>query len=621
MYSMDQYIEMIRDFISSNSYMPYLAGTALLCLILLIVLLVKGRNQNKLKSKLDIVDRIDSITSEMNYEKKLHNILELISHYANGEGYFLYLYDDANNRYRLEKAFFANEGRLKGSGSKVEVGYGRIIAYEKEVYSPPIAFDNAQIPEETSVVMDGRFTVLILPVMKSIGFISISGKAVRKAAGNKDIQYVLQKLQPVLAEAAGSKAKKESVLRNDIIVKDDPKAGRIIETALLAVGADSGFFISIENNYCELKAISGFAGPLEEKLRNNIDQLISVEKLVPVDGHKSIDIDDDAFSGIPDLLKGGKVIKYLIVRTEEGSFTACYEKIPEKGFFVEYRIDFIKLLISRIRALSSEIQNERVNESQYDALCELARKIDDEEPYSVGYSDLLSRYAEIVARETGLNQHERINIRKAALLSNVGVITVPESILKKNGLYDENEYEVVKRHAEYGAQIAELFTGNSVVADFIRYHHERIDGLGYPSGKKGEEIPFGARIIGAVQSFLSKIKGRNYRDPLPFEKIIAFINEESGKSLDKAVVDSLTNWFRKKQEKQILTGRPLGSCWEMRCSSEDICQKCPAYLRKDKFCWEFPENNCRAHGNNSCETCYVYTEYMLRNAEKPEGES
>jgi len=612
--SMSEYFDVLRGFISKNDHSVYFIGLFIVCLLLLVLLLVKAGKQRKLNSKITVLDRIEDIHSESDYEKKLQKILELVSENTNADGYFLYLQDKLNNRYRLEKALFAGDKKHKTKSSGVEVGYGRIMSYEKEIYSPPIAFDNAQIPQKPEVLMDGRFTVLILPVIKDKGFISISGRSVRKAMKDQQLGYVLQKLQSVITEAADSKSRTEQVLRNDLIQKDVSLFDDVMEITLLTVGADAGLFLGIDNDYCELKAIYGFSDEKEEKIKTNIDQTMILDILAGSEGYRIIDHTKSEYSEMPDVLKDGDISHYLLIRSERGVFAAFYSSEPEKGFFIDYRIDFVRLIMDKLSMLIANDQDVQASEMLLDRLCGLVHKIDDEEPYSVGYSDLLSRYCVIIARETGMNHHERLNLEKAALLSNIGSLAVPESILRKNGIYDEHEYEIVKGHAVYGARIAAIFTENKLIADHIRYHHERVDGLGYPEGLSGDDIPYGARIIGTVQSFLSKIKGRNYREPLPFEKIIAFISDEAGKSLDGAVVETLINWFRKKQDKQSLSGKPLGSCWEMRCSSEDICQKCPAYLRKDKFCWEFPENNCRAHGNNSCETCYVYSEYMLRNS-------
>jgi HD-GYP domain-containing protein (c-di-GMP phosphodiesterase class II) len=224
----------------------------------------------------------------------------------------------------------------------------------------------------------------------------------------------------------------------------------------------------------------------------------------------------------------------------------------------------------------------------------------------------MSQYASVIAREMKTSPEDRKNILLAAYLSNIGVVAIPEKILFKKGVYTKEEYEATKIHSEAGALFVALTIGNRQVEQYIRYHHERMDGAGYPEGLKGLEIPLGARILAVVQTFSSKIRGRDYREPLSFEKIIQLIEEDSGKSLDREVVSALVNWFKRKQENPIYDKNSLGPCWEMRCATEEICSKCPVYKRTDKYCWQFEKNNCLAHGN-TCETCHVYTEFINRN--------
>lgn len=614
-------IEKTIEYIKSEKYLFIIAVLILLCLLLLIQVIVLRYKKRKINDRFIIIDTIDDIIKEEDYEKKLKSILRLISSHIDGNGYFLYLYEEKNNRYRLESVMFKDGNSTFQGNSKVEVGYGRLIAYEKETYSPQIAFENAQMPDETSILMDGRFSILILPVLRDKGFITVSVKHGKKYIRNKEIVYLKGKLKAVFASLVDNKIYRELPIVNIIEEKDEKKITGIMDMALLITGADAGIFMSIENDYCELKAINGFSLQKEEKIINNIDLSMSLVKITDNDEAVRVFEDDPMFEHIPDYLKENAFTQYLLLRPNEGIFIACYNKTPEDGFFIEYRMHMVKLLMAKLSDNYSINKNEKSDEYYNKELDVIVRRLDDEEPYSVGYSDLISRYAIIIAKEMHIETGQTQDIQRAAFLSNIGVLAVPESVLRKKGLYDKAEYELVKGHSEHGAFIAKLFTRNDNVANYIMHHHERIDGKGYPLGLEGDEIPIGSRIIGALQSFLSKIKGRNYREPMPFDKIITFMRDEEGKSLDKEVVHTLIDWFKKKQDREALRGKPLGSCWEMQCSSEDICQKCPAYLRRDKFCWEFEENNCQAHGNSSCDTCFVYTEYLQREKQEQENEN
>lgn len=603
-------IEKIIKFSQEEQYFVAIAVLSFLCLFFFIRIIVLKSKEKKIKFRFNIMDAIDDIIKEDDHEVKLQRTLQFVSAHIIGDGYFLYLYDEKNKRYRLESVLFKDENNTAKNQAKVEVGYGRLIAYEKETYSPQLVFENAQLPDEISVLMDGRFSILMLPILREKGFITVSVKKGDKYIKNKEIKYLKDKLKGIFKSIPAQIISQKLPIENKLEGKDAEKVAKIMDMALLIVGADAGIFMSIDNNYCELKAITGFSSEKERAINSNIELSMDLANIICSNEPVRISEDDLRIEYIPDYLKEIGFKQYLLLRPDEGIFIACYNEMPEDGFFIEYRMRMVNLLMTKLSDNYKIKKNKKADEYYNNELDSIVRRIDDEEPYSVGYSDLTSHYAAIIARAMHLDSVQAKEIKRAAFLSNIGVLFVPESILRKKGLYDKTEYECMQKHVEYGAFIAKIFTENINVANYILHHHETIDGKGYPLKLKGEEIPIGSRIIGVSQIFSSKTKGRRYREPMPFDKIILSMKKD--KSLDNEVVNTLINWLEKKQDDEKLKGKPIGDCWEIQCSSEKICQKCPAYLRKDKFCWEFDGNNCQAHGNNSCETCFVYTEYLQR---------
>ena len=169
-------------------------------------------------------------------------------------------------------------------------------------------------------------------------------------------------------------------------------------------------------------------------------------------------------------------------------------------------------------------------------------------------------------------------------------------ILFKTGRYTDIEYETMKLHTEVGAAIVESTLSKKGVASYIRYHHERWDGYGYPSGLKGEEIPLGARIVAVADMFNAKITGRKYREPASFENAVADLRSAAGLQLDPDLVETLINWFWKKQSNPSIRYRSLGPCWEIHCCPQSISLDCSAYQKTELNCWEMEGTNCAAHG-------------------------
>jgi diguanylate cyclase (GGDEF)-like protein/putative nucleotidyltransferase with HDIG domain len=148
-------------------------------------------------------------------------------------------------------------------------------------------------------------------------------------------------------------------------------------------------------------------------------------------------------------------------------------------------------------------------------------------------------YAIEVARELGVTPEEMEALHAAALLHDIGKLAVPEHIISKPGRLTPEEFEKMKIHPVVGAEILERVRFPYPVVPIVRAHHEKWNGTGYPLGLKGTDIPIGARILSAVDYLDALASDRQYRRALPLEEVVQRLAEESGKSFDPKVVDSL----------------------------------------------------------------------------------
>jgi diguanylate cyclase (GGDEF)-like protein len=145
-------------------------------------------------------------------------------------------------------------------------------------------------------------------------------------------------------------------------------------------------------------------------------------------------------------------------------------------------------------------------------------------------------YATELGRAIGLRDELVEGIRIAALLHDIGKLGVPDHLLAKSGPLTAEEFERVRRYPEIGAEIVAAVPFPYPVAPFIRHHHERWDGTGYPDGLGGELIPLGARIIAIAERFDALRSERPYRPQLSFQEAVAHIKHEAGTSLDPELV-------------------------------------------------------------------------------------
>ncbi len=142
-------------------------------------------------------------------------------------------------------------------------------------------------------------------------------------------------------------------------------------------------------------------------------------------------------------------------------------------------------------------------------------------------------------------------IESSARLHDIGKVMIPDSILLKNGPLTEEERKVIMTHAEIGAQtLIDIYDGTEY-NDFVRmaidiawYHHENWDGSGYPKGLKGKEIPLSARIVKLVDVFDAMINQRRYRNAIPLDRTLAYIEENAGIMFDPDIVRVFMKIYR-----------------------------------------------------------------------------
>jgi len=167
----------------------------------------------------------------------------------------------------------------------------------------------------------------------------------------------------------------------------------------------------------------------------------------------------------------------------------------------------------------------------------LAGAIDAKDPYTKGHSTSVSRYAEALARAINLPEDEVQEITVGGLLHDVGKIGIPENVLRKPGKLEPDEWEIMKQHPVIGAE--KVLAPNEALAHFIpivKYHHEHIDGSGYPEGLKGNEIPLSARIVAVADTYHALISDRPYRKGMSIEKACQILQEGAGKLWDADLV-------------------------------------------------------------------------------------
>lgn len=162
----------------------------------------------------------------------------------------------------------------------------------------------------------------------------------------------------------------------------------------------------------------------------------------------------------------------------------------------------------------------------------LAWAVEARDPYTGGHLWRVARLSRLLAEAAGLDDEEVARIAIGAFLHDLGKIGIPDAVLGKKGKLDDSEYEVIKTHPEIGLRMLAGHPLAALAEDAILLHHEMPDGRGYPYGKRGEEIPLVARIVGICDAFDAMTSTRPYRAGMPIARAMEIIGGELGRQFD-----------------------------------------------------------------------------------------
>ncbi|RPI33368.1 MAG: HD-GYP domain-containing protein, partial [Chloroflexota bacterium] len=218
-----------------------------------------------------------------------------------------------------------------------------------------------------------------------------------------------------------------------------------------------------------------------------------------------------------------------------------YLPVLTTGFSFSFYVNNMKGYVNRL-----EEMNRTLDEINLGLLETLGAVIDAYDVYTYGHSTQVSVYADALSQKLGLPDKERDDLRKAALVHDIGKIGVNDRIISKPGPLTKEESRIIKRHTLIGAEIVSQMNGFQELIPLIRHHHERWDGWGYPDGLKAEQIPLGARILAVADSLEAMCSDRPYRPTMKFSNAITEIQQCSGSQFDPRVVDALSELIKEK---------------------------------------------------------------------------
>lgn len=191
-------------------------------------------------------------------------------------------------------------------------------------------------------------------------------------------------------------------------------------------------------------------------------------------------------------------------------------------------------------------KNRELYEDQENLILAVSQIIENKSENTGQHVKRVSEYTEVLCKCLGFNDEDSWKISLAAMMHDVGKLMILESILEKPGKLTAEEFEIVKKHTQYGKQMLETSPGElfKLSTDIAYNHHEKWDGTGY-RGVKGEDTPVCARCVALADVFDALVSRRAYKEPWPPEKAYEEIVSQRGKQFDPAVVDAFVQNFDK----------------------------------------------------------------------------
>lgn len=200
----------------------------------------------------------------------------------------------------------------------------------------------------------------------------------------------------------------------------------------------------------------------------------------------------------------------------------------------------------RVKSLTDQL------ETAEHVIYSLATALEIKDPYLRGHSVRVSNMAEELAEAAGVDDQDKIMIKKAGLLHDIGKIGIDNSILHKSSQLTDEELAKVQKHPEKSEEICEPLVFAAPLLRMIRHHHEWWNGQGYPDSLSYESIPIGARILAIVDAYDAMVSKRPHREPMSSDKALATIDEESGTRWDPDLVKLFIKSIEVKRGKELV---------------------------------------------------------------------
>lgn len=239
-------------------------------------------------------------------------------------------------------------------------------------------------------------------------------------------------------------------------------------------------------------------------------------------------------TGHKDLVPPLETIKRLDIQ----GYCEKSDKIDQLILLIESGIKAISQM-NLIKDINSKLQETytTLEQAYLETIQTLRFSVEAKDSYTRGHSDRVSEYSTLIGRYLNLPENDLKTLQIGGLFHDIGKIGIPDAILLKETKLTDNEYSEIKNHPSIGAHILSNATIFKDMIPIVKHHHERYDGLGYPSKLKGESIPLLARITAVADAFDAMTSRRTYRNSLPLDIVKNELIKNKGTQFDPKIAD------------------------------------------------------------------------------------
>ena len=298
-----------------------------------------------------------------------------------------------------------------------------------------------------------------------------------------------------------------------------------------------------------VKAVENPNEAIEILKREKFDILISNYLLYPFNADKAIE-----------LIRQFDRNLYIILVTShkdimppiETMHTLDIQAYCEKSGNSSQLIMMIEAAVKSLTQLNEIKKMNKLLKRHYLEFAEVLKNtVEAKDEYTKGHSDRVAYYSVQLGKQLNLSQKDLEILRISGLFHDIGKIGISDAILTKPGKLTDEEYEEIKKHPVIGYNIISSSFMLKDILPNVKYHHERIDGKGYPEGLKGDQIPYMARILAVCDTYDALTSNRAYRPGMGIDKAISILKEVRGTQLEAHYVDVFVDLLNNNREKYV----------------------------------------------------------------------